>query len=164
MTTKEPRARHRLSEIDEANRMATCSVCGPDSPLLWGGKWLCRTARRETKRRSNAQASAEVQARRREAQRRWIKDNAEHRRAYHFRRKYGITEDDYQRLLRKQKGKCGICGGPPAGPGSQSGRFHVDHCHDTGRVRGLLCGRCNTAIGLLNHSPAIVQRAADWVS
>jgi len=61
---------------------------------------------------------------------------------------YGITEIEYNELFLKQNGKCAIC------KDEQHGRFKlsVDHNHKTGKVRGLLCGQCNYAIGLLNDN------------
>lgn len=58
---------------------------------------------------------------------------------------YGITLDDYDRLHAAQSGKCWICETPE----TSTGTLHVDHCHDTGEVRGLLCGNCNRALGLI---------------
>jgi len=72
---------------------------------------------------------------------------------YHLKMKYGITVDDYESLLSSQGGVCAICGKAQPGKqrkGSSPGRvrrFHVDHDHDTGRVRGLLCLRCNSCLG-----------------
>ena len=56
-------------------------------------------------------------------------------------KRYGITEADYDRMLADHNGICGICGNPP-----KRQRLHVDHDHKTGRVRGLLCYRCNRAL------------------
>ncbi len=56
---------------------------------------------------------------------------------------YGITPADYERILEKQGGGCAICHGGTNG----RGRFHVDHCHTTGIVRGLLCAKCNLLLG-----------------
>ena len=53
----------------------------------------------------------------------------------------GVTDEDYARLLAAQGGGCAICGNPP-----KTRRLHVDHDHKTGRVRGLLCHRCNRAL------------------
>jgi|SRR5215469_9672883 len=53
-------------------------------------------------------------------------------------RELGVTEEEYERLLKEQDGGCAICGNPP-----KSRRLHVDHNHRTGKVRGLLCFRCN---------------------
>lgn len=72
----------------------------------------------------------------------------------HWRRKlkeYGLTEDDFEDLLKKQKYKCGICGNPftlTVGNGSSRvGKPHFDHDHATGKLRGLLCQTCNLLIG-----------------
>lgn len=73
-------------------------------------------------------------------------------------RKYGITLAFYNELLAKQHGKCAICGG-----GNGTHKLAIDHCHATGRVRGLLCKRCNTAIGMLNDNPDLLLRASDYV-
>ncbi len=75
-------------------------------------------------------------------------------------RKYGITLADFDALLASQGGACAICKGQPNGPG---GRFHVDHCHESNKVRGLLCGRCNTAIGLLGDDPERIEKAAVYL-
>ena len=61
----------------------------------------------------------------------------------HLRRKFGITLDEYDEMLRAQGGVCAICGRPPRDDIS----LHVDHDHEHGRIRGLLCFRCNNALG-----------------
>jgi hypothetical protein len=53
----------------------------------------------------------------------------------------GITDQEYERLLGEQEGGCAICGNPP-----KTRRLHVDHNHRTGKVRGLLCFRCNRGL------------------
>jgi hypothetical protein len=60
--------------------------------------------------------------------------------------RYGISEEEYKRLLAAQGGVCGICGKPPMG-GRNTKHLNVDHSHDNNVVRGLLCHRCNTALG-----------------
>jgi len=61
-----------------------------------------------------------------------------------FKRKYGITADEYDQMLESQNGVCLICSGPPP-----NGRpLVVDHCHSTGDVRGLLCNNCNALLGM----------------
>ena len=62
----------------------------------------------------------------------------------HYRRKYGITLDDFNRMAEEQGHICKICETTePKGMGT----WHVDHCHDTKKVRGLLCSNCNTKLG-----------------
>lgn len=62
-------------------------------------------------------------------------------------------------MVASQGGVCRICANkPPNGK-----RLCVDHDHETGAVRGLLCQKCNTAIGMLNDDPALVERALDYL-
>jgi len=78
----------------------------------------------------------------------------------HLLRKYGLTMADFDALLAQQGGVCAICKGAHVGVGA---RFHVDHHHESNRVRGLLCGRCNTAIGLLQDNPELAESAAAYL-
>ncbi|WP_371872188.1 endonuclease VII domain-containing protein [Phytohabitans houttuyneae] len=82
------------------------------------------------------------------------------RRSY-LRRKYGMTEADYDALLEAQGGLCAICGGPPGD--SRGFRPHIDHCHKTGRVRGILCNLCNQGLGGLRDDPEILRSAIAYL-
>lgn len=77
-----------------------------------------------------------------------------------MRRAYGLEPSDFSDLLAKQNGVCAICGGQPNGPGK---RLHVDHCHTSKAVRGLLCAKCNTALGLLDDNPDRLEAAAAYL-
>lgn len=70
---------------------------------------------------------------------------------------HGITEEQYQLLKAFNHGKCHICGG------DLSIREHIDHCHKTGIIRGLLCVQCNTAIGSFEDNPIFMQRAMQYI-
>src|ERR1044072_8714070 len=65
------------------------------------------------------------------------------RRAEHLMRKYGISMEQYAQMLESQGGVCAICGKPPKGEKPLA----VDHCHQSGRVRALLCPACNRFVG-----------------
>lgn len=79
-------------------------------------------------------------------------------------KQYGLTIETYNALAEAQGGKCAICEGPPCGRKGESGaRFHVDHCHETGRVRGLLCHRCNTALGSFRDDRELLRRALAYL-
>ena len=83
-------------------------------------------------------------------------------RAWKYRTQYGMTLKDYDTLYPKQGGQCAICGtDTPGGPGE---RFRVDHNHDTGEVRGLLCNSCNRGLGYLKDSPTILSKALTYLS
>jgi hypothetical protein len=69
-----------------------------------------------------------------------------------------VTHDE---LLARQEGKCLICGVEFK---SLSRRlWHIDHCHETGVVRGMLCQDCNTSLGKFGDSPAVLRKAADYL-
>ncbi len=75
---------------------------------------------------------------------------AEYARREHFKANYGITLDDYDAMLLNQESKCAGCGRCSS---EMKRRLDVDHCHKTGKVRGLLCPACNRAIGYGQDSP-----------
>lgn len=84
-----------------------------------------------------------------------------------LKHKYGLSQEDYQSMLEDQSFGCAICETKnPNGATSNSDfmkHFAVDHCHDSGRVRGLLCSACNRALGFLQDSPKILSRALDYL-
>ena len=73
-------------------------------------------------------------------------------------KKYGITLQKYEELVQLQNNLCAICGRPP-----ESRNLHVDHCHKTGKIRGLLCRRCNRGIGILRDSTEIMTKAISYL-
>jgi hypothetical protein len=77
-------------------------------------------------------------------------------RGYQLTRRYGITARERSALLVAQDGLCAICYERPA--------VTVDHDHETGRVRGMLCKGCNVALGVLGDSPEALRRVLDYVT
>lgn len=78
-----------------------------------------------------------------------------------YKSKYGITFNDYESILFNQNNSCKIC--LTTKPGSRINRFHVDHCHITGIVRGLLCENCNVALGKFKDNPEFLRKAASYL-
>jgi DNA-directed RNA polymerase subunit RPC12/RpoP len=79
------------------------------------------------------------------------------RAAYHRKRAYGITLTEYEGMAFSQDWKCAICGS------KTEKDLLVDHNHDTGQVRGLLCHTCNTGIGYLKDSTAVLRGAIEYL-
>lgn len=75
---------------------------------------------------------------------------------------YGITEAHYQWMLEQQGGCCAICKGKD--PRHRFGRFLVDHCHESGDIRGLLCHNCNLALGMVSDSRDILNSAIQYLA
>lgn len=89
----------------------------------------------------------------------WSARNKDKVRDAQLKRNYGITLDDYNSMLAGQRGVCAICHGL-----NQSGKpLHVDHCHKSGVVRGLLCNSCNRGIGYLADDADRLLNAAKYV-
>lgn len=82
--------------------------------------------------------------------------------APHYMRQYnyGLTPSDFAALLAKQDGRCAICRTNDFTPKRNPG---VDHCHGSGVVRGLLCGRCNAGLGQFKDDPALLRAAASYL-
>ena len=80
------------------------------------------------------------------------------KREQRLRSDYGLTPEIHMELLRRQNGLCAICGKL-----DPSGTLDIDHCHVTGKVRGLLCGSCNRGIGQLGDNPDRLRKAAEYL-
>jgi hypothetical protein len=79
----------------------------------------------------------------------------------HIKRNYGLEWDEYVALLDKQKGKCFLCGSNGSGKDS---RLVVDHDHETGEVRGLLCWNCNVGIGLFKEDTELLNKVIKYIN
>ena len=73
-----------------------------------------------------------------------------------IKRNYGVTVDDYDDMFKQQGGLCAGCK-----QSNKGARFHIDHCHQTGIVRGLLCSKCNIALGLVDDQ---IETLANLIS
>jgi hypothetical protein len=161
-----------------------CKRCGTLKPLtefyraadcVDGRRGECRTCF-QAKAKARRDADPEVLEAARARTRRWMAENPERYRENHQRfidsggykrslrkshlkAKYGLTLEQYDGMLDRQGGVCAICDEPPGDTA-----LHVDHCHDTGRIRGLLCFRCNSALGNLRHDPEVIGRALEYVA
>ena len=74
-------------------------------------------------------------------------------------RLYGLSQQQFEQLIQQQGGQCALCRKPFAA----AQQTHVDHDHTTLIVRGVLCSRCNTALGLLRDDPDLMRKAAGYV-
>lgn len=75
------------------------------------------------------------------------------------RKQIGLTKEIYTQLLNKYNNKCAICEKAPI-----KKALAVDHCHETGKIRGLLCDNCNRAIGYLKDDHNLINKAASYVA
>lgn len=78
-----------------------------------------------------------------------------------IKRTYDITFEDYEHLLERQNHRCAICESRISS--SRTSRLFIDHCHTSGRVRGLLCSACNHGLGLFKDSPKLLKKAIQYL-
>lgn len=86
------------------------------------------------------------------------REEFEYRWRLSLKKRFGMTPDDYMRMLDRQNGVCGICGRT-----NGQKKLCVDHCHATGRVRGLLCTKCNKGLGIFDDDVTRIVRAAEYL-
>lgn len=146
-----------------------CRGCQQEKPLL---EFYAHRSTKD-KRATYCKVCAKVKDRERRAQdhegykqylREWREMNREQqkRSMRNWRLKvYGLTPDDYIDMYEQQEGKCLLCG--ESGETFGGRRLHIDHDHETGKVRGLLCGLCNAGIGMLKDSPDLLRLAASYI-
>jgi hypothetical protein len=170
-----------VSSASYAPRVKRCKVCGERKPFedFYRAAGMADGFRNDCKVCNLAARAAKYAADPKpyiERVKKWQQENSErlneYRRGYrkrpdrkaadregHLRRKYGITVADYERMLEEQNGGCRICGRQP--PDGMS--LHVDHDHESNKVRGLLCFQCNNAIGLFEEQYELFQKAANYL-
>lgn len=134
--------------------MKTCNVCKQTKPLddfyvmrasPDGKAYTCKACQKAYKKKLRT-------------------DDPLYERKQSLQKLYGLTLEDYDMMWDAQNGVCAVCGQPETD--KQKGvvrRLSVDHDHDTGEVRGLLCNSCNRAIGLMNDDPERLRLAAEYL-
>ena len=146
--------------------MKKCSKCGVEKPL----SEFSKASREKGGHRSNCKSCAaayfqslprtEREARAQKTKT-WRLKNPERKKASRrkcdLKKKYGITPEEFQQRLSSQGGVCAICQ-------KLTVRMAVDHCHATGRIRGILCVNCNPGLGKFFDSPELLRRAAGYLS
>jgi hypothetical protein len=158
----------------ESNAPKTCTKCGGTKPAQAfylhrgtkdGRATHCIDCQKARTREWNAANRAKVAARY-AASKDARDDNWRRDQRHLWLRRYGLTPEDYDRMLQEQGGTCAICQLPERYIDARTGetrRLAVDHCHITGKVRGLLCGRCNRSIGQFADDHERLLRAAAYL-
>lgn len=86
----------------------------------------------------------------------WHKNSIKREKKRSIKQRF-LRESRFRPMFNQQDGRCAICG-------SQGVKLCIDHCHKTGKIRGLLCNYCNTAIGSLFDDPEIMKKAIEYVT
>lgn len=94
-------------------------------------------------------------------QERYNKRNPFANRAAIIKNKFNMSSEDYENMLLDQKGSCKIC--KRQSNNKSQKHFHIDHCHETGKIRGLLCNKCNMGLGMFNDNIELLKIAIDYL-
>lgn len=139
----------RLTDVDVEGRTCTCPIHGEGSRLRVRVRekgttyFACRECERGANKGGKGNWAAGL--------------TREERRRYWLRTKYGVTVEEVEIRLQAQQYQCLICATDIAD------EYSVDHCHERGHVRGLLCRRCNVGLGWFNDIPERLERAARYL-
>lgn len=168
-----------VETLDLEPLVRTCRLCGhegPEGDFCKSTKSWCIPCNKERQKvyqaRWRAKNPEKVREYKRNHARRYYARNKEAKQEYwrSYRRKnpdvslrsglkyrYGLSLDQFREMESRQAGLCLACGRRPKSP------LVIDHCHDTGEVRGLLCRGCNTALGLTAEDPKILRGLATYL-
>jgi hypothetical protein len=145
--------------------MKTCSKCKVEKPVseftknnqtkTGIGSW-CKCCKNKS---SSALREKNVEEYNRIRRQKYL-ENPKKAREKALKSRYGLTFDDFENLLNSQNSKCAICNVPLARLGRST---HVDHCHTTGKVRGILCKECNTGLGKLGDNIDSIKKVIQYL-
>lgn len=147
-----------IKTLDEFSRNgkrglhAHCKACGRERTRTWRAENKAHKAEYDAAYRDKNKES------RSEAYRRWVSENPEVRKASSrawWLSQYGLSPAEFAALAEQQGDKCAICGDEVP--------LHVDHDHETGVVRGLLCTRCNPGLGFFRDDVGLLRRAIRYL-
>lgn len=151
--------------------MKKCSKCGTEKPLdgfhrdrgnkdgLYAYCKECACAKTAAWKQANPERSKEAQRASRQKRPRVYRNKK-------LLWTFGITLEQYEQMEAAQGGVCAVCKQPEREVHPRSGKLRnlaVDHNHETGAIRGLLCNACNRGIGLLNDNPDLLETAAKYL-
>ena len=136
----EQRTRHLVDDVDVDARTGICVVCGPVKVKYKSNRnyYECKTVTDRHKRS-------------------WSGNKPETRRQWRLRHHYGLTLDQYNEMYESANGACEICREPLP-------QLQVDHHHESGEVRGLLCPPCNKGLGQFKDSLGVLSSAVEYLA
>ena len=165
------------------NEMKLCRTCGKEFPAtteffhksgssLKPDCKLCRNKKQKEYNKNNPQIQKKSWQKWASANREYLRTaarinyrkNIERAKFWHVTKTYGLTAEQFLRLYEIQKESCAICGQHiPLFNDGMVRKRHIDHCHKTGQVRGILCNSCNSVLGAFKDDPHMFRKAAEYI-
>lgn len=151
-----------MGEVIKADRKCSkCSETKPPSEFYRPRDSACKVCWRkqvsEYQKRNRPKIIARIAN--------WIRENPDKHKEYcrrsSIRKRYGLTHDQYEAMFAAQDGRCAIC--RTRAEDAPRRILAIDHCHSTGKIRGLLCDSCNHGVGMFKDSPELMKAAIDYL-
>lgn len=157
------------------NGTKICTKCGKEKPISEFAKdkrsgdgytYWCKECRNEHNRKylkENPEKAKEHNDKWKERRKEYYKrpENAIKLRNSHLKRNFNITVEEYNQMFKEQNGVCAICGSPEVS--DRNFNLCIDHDHETGKIRGLLCNKCNRGLGYFLDNPKILENALKYL-
>lgn len=149
-------------------RQLNCGICGSLKRIMiqkdGKEKLVCDKCRKEKATLWQKEHKEEVNTR----NRKWAEDNYEQKfnssKNSKLLKEYGIDLDEYNEMLENQNHVCKICGNPETKKlNNITWKLSVDHCHETGKIRGLLCSKCNVGLSKFNEDEQLFLNAISYL-
>lgn len=150
-----------VKNCNKCNTIKDINEFGKDKSRKSGFAYCCKECRRNRQKKRYNNNVEFMRAK----QRKYNINNPRALRGYKLKQQFGITLEQYDKMFAFQGGVCAICGCPETA--SRNGKtlsLAVDHNHVTDKIRGLLCGHCNIALGLLNENPVIIKSLLKYIT
>lgn len=148
--TEKPLSDFRKASKEKDGYQYSCKKCSNEDTKKWRKKnYELEKERARIRRHSNLDKHNATT-------RRWRENNPDKVKALHLKKKYNLTLDQWNSMFLEQQGKCKVC---ETHQDNLEKELAVDHCHKTGKIRGLLCVRCNRAIGLLEDRIDLLEKS-----
>lgn len=150
--------------MTNAKKCTACKKVKPLAEFNWddsikGGHAIyCRSCTSLKNRAYNQSARGKATLKKYQQTEKYKKSHAWTNKKWKLRYKYSITFEQFKLMLEHQESKCAVCGKHISGKG-----VHIDHNHETGKVRGLLCRCCNIGLGHFGDSAKNLRKAADYL-
>lgn len=145
--------------------MKTCKICNTCKPFTE----FFRNNEREKYRSESTMYQTTCKACRKIATAKHYLENPNYYKNKSLKKLYGMSNDDFVKLKAAQNGVCACCKKPETrinrrNPKNPISELAVDHCHTTGKIRGLLCSKCNFAIGLVDDNTEILKNLIEYLN
>jgi Recombination endonuclease VII len=151
---KHYRLQRKARVIQDLPATKSCKRCGEVKPIE---SFSCHSSTKDGRKQDCRECHSKYHREQR------LRNHRDVYRVYELKRKYGMSLEEFNAMFASQDGKCAICGKTDFKGNIRWKNLCVDHDHQTGKNRGLLCHRCNASIGYFEDDPGLLMKAIEYL-